>query len=291
MAQSSNFPPCKVLLNIHHPEQPLKVMSALSNALETELINLLLRNTAYTPEASLFVGLFATDPGESGIVGELSGTDYARVEITNNSAAFTSVVTSTGMIRQNAAAITFPEAGAAWGTARYWAVYDSALGGTDNMLVRGTFSTAQVISLGDTPVIAAGAMQIYFVQGTSGLTLYAQQKLLERAFGSVAYTPPTLVYAAAGTGGNTTFTEWSDAGYARASMVFAAPSDGVCANSALVTVNSAVVSNTGPLTTFRLFDSATVGNALVGGVFPASRTVAVGNSAKFPIGSVQIGIA
>lgn len=267
-------------------------MSALSNDLETEITNLLFRNTVYTPETTLHVGLLATDPGESGIVGELSGTNYARVAITNNSAAFTSVVTSTGMIRQNAAAITFPEAGGTgWGIARYWAIYDSALLGSDNLLVRGTFATAQVISLGDTPTIAAGAMQIYFVQGQSGLTLYAQQKVLERVFGGLAYAPPALVYAATGTGGNTSFTEWSDPGYARASMVFAAPTDGVATNSALVSVNNSVISNTGPLTTFRIFDSATVGNALFGGVYAASQTVKIGNSAKFPIGSVQVGVS
>lgn len=267
-------------------------MSALSNDLENALLNLLLRNTIYAPEGYLHVGLFATDPGESGSVGELSGTGYARAVITNNSVAFTSVVSNVGMIRQNAATITFPEAGAAgWGTARYWAIYDSELLGSDNLLVRGMFNTPQVISLGDTPTIAAGALQMYFVAGASGLTLYAQQKLLERVFGGLAYDPPALVYAAVGTGGNTTFTEWSDPGYARASMVFAEPNNGVAANSALVSVNNSVISNTGPLTTFRLFDSATTGNALFGGVYAASQTVKIGNSAKFPVGSVQVGVS
>lgn len=267
-------------------------MSALSNAYETNAINHLLRATAYTPVGTLYVGLFTSDPGESGVTGEVSGGSYARATITNNSGAWSSTNTSGVLVRRNTGIIQFPEATAAWGLVTHWAIYESAIGGSDIMVAHGVFTTPKQISIGATPRITAAQLSISFnsLSGT-GLSLYAQTKLLELIFGSVAFTTPAAVYAALGTGSTQTFTEWNDAGYARTAVTFAAPTDGVTSNSGALTLNSSVISNTGPLTTFRVFDASTAGSELVKGVLSSATTVAVGNSAKMAAGSISISLA
>lgn len=262
-------------------------MSALSDALETSLLNHLLRATAYTPLGTLHVGLFLTDPGESGVTGEVSGGSYARVAVTNNATNF-GLATSAG--KTNATDIVFPEASAAWGTPKFWAVYDSAVGVTDVMLIHGPLLSPRYIAIGDTPKIAAGAMNVSFSSSTGiGLTDYAKTKLLDLVFGAYAFTTPATVYAAVGLGVvSAGFTEWTDSGYTRQAVTFGAPSGGVASNSGVITMNTAVVSSVGPLTQFQLLDSATVGNALLSGALSSARTIPVGDSCKFAIGSISV---
>lgn len=323
-------------------------MSALSDALETSLLNHLLRATAYTPATALHFGLFLTDPGESGVSGEVSGGSYARVAVTNNSTSFGLASNIAG--KSNAIDIVFPEATAAWGTPKFWAVYETptsftgtttsgnatiasvadtsaikvgmALSGTgiaagatvvsivlntsvtmslvatasgtvsiagEQMLVHGALLSPRYVATGDTPKIAAGAMSVSFGSLTGiGLTDYAKSKLLDLVFGAYAFTPPTTVYAAVATGLTTAgFTEWTDSSYTRQAVTFGAPSGGVSSNSGVITMSGAVVSYIGPLSHFQLLDSATVGNALLSGPLSSARTIPVGDSCKFAIGSIS----
>lgn len=264
-------------------------MSAFSDALETSLLNHLLRATAYTPLGTVYLGLFTADPGESGWGSEVSGGSYARVAITNNATNFPQCATSGVPTKTNGATFTFPTATVAWGTITHWAIYETATLGAGVMIVHGTLNESRYVAIGDPPKIAAGEMTITLANATGGgLTDFAKRKLLDLVLGAIAYTSPTTVYAAAGTAlVGETFTEWSDAGYSRQAVVFGAPSAGVSANiTAATTLNASVVSNIGPLTALGIFDSDTVGNALLLGPMGTTRSVATGNAAKLAIGSI-----
>lgn len=265
-------------------------MSALSDALETSLLNHLLRATAYTPIGTVYVGLFTADPGESGVTSEATGGSYARVAVTNNTSNFPQCAATGTPTKTNASIITFPTASAAWGTVTHWAIYNSAVGGADVMLSHGPLTTSRYIASGDTPKIAAGAVSITMTNATSGgLTDFAKRKLLDLVFGATAYTTPTTVYVAAGTAlTGESFTAWADSGYSRQAIAFDAPSGGATANTDIETLNASVVSATGPLTCFGIYDDATLGNALILGPLSTSRSVPIGDSAKFAAGSLTV---
>ena len=57
-------------------------MAEMSNYLENALINATLRNTSFTSPATVYVGLYTSDPGEGNTGTEVSGTSYARQSAT-----------------------------------------------------------------------------------------------------------------------------------------------------------------------------------------------------------------
>ena len=72
----------------------------------------------------LFLGMSSTQPNlnGTGVTQPSSGTGYSRVKLTTLSEPVNGTVSNTG-------AITFPESTGAWGTMRYFVVYDSLTGG------------------------------------------------------------------------------------------------------------------------------------------------------------------
>jgi hypothetical protein len=103
-------------------------MSNISTYLENALLNAVLRNTAYTSPATVYVGLFTTQCTASGPGAEVSGGSYARQAVTFS--APSSGATS------NSGTVTFPTATANWGTLVSWAIFDAATAG--NMLFFGS---------------------------------------------------------------------------------------------------------------------------------------------------------
>jgi hypothetical protein len=57
-------------------------MSEMSNYLEDALINVTLRNTAYTTPTTVYLALYTTDPTDADTGTEVSGGSYARQAIT-----------------------------------------------------------------------------------------------------------------------------------------------------------------------------------------------------------------
>ena len=57
-------------------------MAEISNFLENAIINATLRNTTYTSPATVYVGLFTSDPTDAGSGTEVSGGSYARTAVT-----------------------------------------------------------------------------------------------------------------------------------------------------------------------------------------------------------------
>jgi len=127
-------------------------MSAASDYLENEVLDHVLGNGAYTPAATIYVGLWTADDGlESGtLTSEVSGGSYARQSITFDAA--------TGGSADSAATVTFPAATANWGTITHVALMDALTSG--NVLFHGSVTTSKTIESGDTFQISAGNLTI-----------------------------------------------------------------------------------------------------------------------------------
>jgi len=120
---------------------------------EDEILDHLFGKGSYSPP-TIYVGLSTADPTDDGSgLAEPSGGSYARV-----STAAGDWNTSSGGTLDNANAITFPQATAAWGTVTHFALFDAATAG--NMLAHGTLDSSQAISSGHTPEFAAGDLSV-----------------------------------------------------------------------------------------------------------------------------------
>ena len=129
-------------------------MGSFSDFLELELLDHVFGKAAYSAPATLHVGLSTADPTDdaSGIA-EPSGGSYARVAVTNNDTNFPNAGAGH---KHNGADITFTTAGASWGTVTAFGLFDSAIGGANNLLYWAELSVDKTIGAGDTAKFAAG---------------------------------------------------------------------------------------------------------------------------------------
>ena len=141
-------------------------MAALSDYLENMIVDHILRATAFTAPATVYVGLLTAAPNDTGGGTEVSGNAYARVGVTSATTAWngthgntTGASTGTDGTVENAATITFPTpTPSGWGTVTHWGVYDAASGG--NLLFYAALTASKVINAGDAGSFAAGALSL-----------------------------------------------------------------------------------------------------------------------------------
>jgi hypothetical protein len=263
-------------------------MSALSDYLENELLDHLLRNSAYSRPANLYFALFTGDPGESGNTGEVSGGSYARAAVTNNNVTFPLCATTGTPVKTNGVVVTFPTASASWGTVTHWAIYDDDGSPSGNMIAHGALAAPNTVAIGKTVRIAAGAWSISATNAANGgMTNFAQRKLLDHVFGGPTYTPAASIYTGLGTAlSGETLTEWADTSYGRQLTAFDAASGGVCVNTAAETY-SASVAVSATLTHYGVWDDVSAGNLLFVGSLATSRVPAVTDSVTAAIGTIN----
>lgn len=129
-------------------------MGSKSAYLEQQLLNHVLRNTAYTSPTTVYVGLFTTNPDEDASGTEVSGGSYAR-----ESAAFDAPVSeSPGYSCVNSALLTFTTPTGSWGTISHWGLFDAVSGG--NLLYYGAFDESRPVTTGDDVEIPAGTLKV-----------------------------------------------------------------------------------------------------------------------------------
>jgi len=124
---------------------------SLTNAFETHTLNYLLTTGSVTRPTTWYIGLFTSDPTDTGVAGtEVSGSGYARTAST-----FT-VTTDTA---SNSASIEFPAAsGGNWGTIGWIGIMDASTSG--NMIIHSALTTAKAINAGDVFRIPTGDLDI-----------------------------------------------------------------------------------------------------------------------------------
>ena len=124
---------------------------SLTNAFETSTLQYLLTTDSVTRPTAWYVGLFTSDPTDTGAAGtEVSGFDYARTAAT---------FTVTGDTATNSSAVEFPAAvGGNWGTIGWIGIMDASSGG--NMIIHSALDVAKAINEGDVFRIPTGDLDI-----------------------------------------------------------------------------------------------------------------------------------
>jgi len=125
-------------------------MAAMSNYLETAIVNAVLRNTTYTSPATVYVALFTTDPTDAGSGTECTGASYVRK-------AMTFSAPSNG-VTSNSSAVEFDQATTSWGTITHMGLYDASTSG--NLLFHGALTASKVIDAGDVFKFASTALAV-----------------------------------------------------------------------------------------------------------------------------------
>lgn len=185
-----------------------------TNYFEAMVLNVLRGVQAGAP-ATVYVGLFLTNPTEAGAGTEVSYTGYVRQEI-----AFTApAAMQNGIGIQNAAEITFPIAPSAAGTITHLGIFDSQTSG--NMLLYGELESPQSIEAQEAPVIVAGEAK-WWVSGN--MSQYMKEKVLNiiRGTNCAGITPYLAMFNGDPDDGGT---ELSGANYARLQLAFSSPSE------------------------------------------------------------------
>ena len=128
-------------------------MARIGTYLQDNLLNVSLRNTAFTAVAQPYVSLHTADPTDStgtALANEVTGGSYARQTLTFG-APSSGIVTTT-------ADVIFPIATALWGNVGYVSVFDALTSG--NLLYHGPLSPAVVIDTTDQLRILLGNFTI-----------------------------------------------------------------------------------------------------------------------------------
>ena len=123
--------------------------NSFSDYLENKVLGHVFGGSAYSAPATIYVGLFTADPGESGSSNEVSGNGYLR-----QSMAFT----VSGSAATNTSAVEFPTATGSWGTVTHTALYDASTSG--NMLAVRQLSASKSIGTNDVFRFNAGDFDI-----------------------------------------------------------------------------------------------------------------------------------
>ena len=122
-------------------------MAAMSDYLETQLLNLTLRATPYTAPPTVYAGLFGGDPTDT-------GTGATEVAIARQPVAF-DAPTAEGKCA-NSGDINWT--GMPAGGVTHIGLFDDATGG--NMLYHGPLAAAKNVNEGDTLTVYAGDLEV-----------------------------------------------------------------------------------------------------------------------------------
>lgn len=124
---------------------------SFSNFLETEILDHVFANNAYTAPTTLYLALFTANPDEDGSGAEVStsGTAYARQTV-----AFT----VSGNTASNSGAVEYPTATASFGTVSHVGIYDALTSG--NLIAYAALSSSKAITTGDVFRVPVGDLDI-----------------------------------------------------------------------------------------------------------------------------------
>lgn len=126
-------------------------VAKISTYLTHKIFNLTLRNQAYTPPATVYLGLLTQAPTLlTDSYEEVAGVAYTRETVTFAAPA--------GRASSSSNVVTYPEATEDWGTVSHWAVFDAATAG--NLLYYGEFLVAREYVSGDVISIPVGRITL-----------------------------------------------------------------------------------------------------------------------------------
>lgn len=124
----------------------------------------------------------------------------------------------------------------------------------------------------------------------AAMSNYLENALINATLRNTSFTSPSTIYVGLYTSDPTdagTGTEVSGGSYARKSITFGAPSNGVSVNNAAVEFDQAT-DDWGTIGYFALLDASTSGNMLYHGALTASKTIETGDVFKFATSSLSV---
>ena len=125
-------------------------MSALSDTMETHLLQYLFNSNSLVRPSSLFLALHTANPTDSG-GNEISGNGYSRKAIT-----FGNV---TGDTATSNSTVTFDACtGSAWGNVTHCSIHTASTAGT--MICHSALTLAKNIQVGDILQVASGSISV-----------------------------------------------------------------------------------------------------------------------------------
>jgi len=125
-------------------------MAAMSDDLETKLLNATLRNTSYTSPATVYAALFTDATDDAGGGTEVATGSYARQALT--------FAAPSGGASTTSGDTTFPTATGDWGTITHAAIYDAVSSG--NSMYHGALTASKVVNTGDIFKFLAGDLTV-----------------------------------------------------------------------------------------------------------------------------------
>ena len=138
-------------------------MSAMSDYLESKLINHIFRDTAFSQPGGIYIALTSGVPVDAvtgSTLNEIGGAGYTRASGcnpgTNGNAAWDAPTTAGDT--ENTSAIEFVQASADWGYVSGVAICDGLTGG--NVLFHGSLTTPRIVRNGDTFKFNAGDIDL-----------------------------------------------------------------------------------------------------------------------------------
>lgn len=132
----------------------------LTVAQRNALLDLVLREIAYTPPDGLFISLHSADPGDTG-ASELAATGaYARVQVRPTGAGAGIMVAAAAASSSNGSDILFPEATANWAAATHFGLWSLASGGT--FIGGAALAASKTANTGVAIRIPAGSLTVPF---------------------------------------------------------------------------------------------------------------------------------
>ena len=163
-------------------------MGSISNFLECKFLDHVC-NTAYSPSATIYLGLCTADPTDA-------ATGAACNEVPDAGAYARKAITFGGVASRKVtqdALVTFTKATDVWGHVSHWVVVNSITYGAGDVLAFGEFTVHKDIVLNNTPSVASGQVYVEYTAGE--ISDYLVGKLLELAFRNVAYSKPATYVA------------------------------------------------------------------------------------------------
>lgn len=138
-------------------------MSSFSNYLETQIVEVYMRNGTLSQPTSIYVALFTADPSDANTTSnevQVSGTwtDYTREDAADGGGIATGWVASSNGVTSNAKVVTFPPNDGASITITHLGLYDASTAG--NLLFHAPLTAPKTLLTGDVLSFAVGSIVV-----------------------------------------------------------------------------------------------------------------------------------
>ncbi len=138
-------------------------MTAMSNYLESQVIQHIFRTATFTKPTALAIALCTaapTDTHTGANIPEVANSgSYARQSLNPLDANWADVSGGNGTT-SNSSAITFPAATGDWGTITHVAIVDNSTYGSGNMFFWGSLTVTKIVTNGDTFQFATSQLSV-----------------------------------------------------------------------------------------------------------------------------------